>query len=271
VVLGCVLLAFFAQTIPAPRAPYYTAESFVSAASNAAGPVSPHSIASLYGENLAWVTRAIRPEDLRGNQMPTVLPGSGVRVIIGGLLAGIYYASPSQVNLLVPNELLPGRHTLEVVRDGVAGPRVTVTLAAEAPELFQTQPGNWAVATRADGSPVTPQSPASPGDTLILYATGLGRTVPDSHSGQIAAGAASLARRREFNLWLNDLFVDAVHYVGLTPGFAGLYQINVTLPRETPPNPEIRLGFAGRPMSRLGVRLAVKEPAPAEAGGDHGA
>ena len=40
------------------------------------------------------------------------------------------------------------------------------------------------------------------------------------------------------------LSVKRVFYAGLTPGFAGLYQINVQLPDNAPPNPEIRIGFA---------------------------
>jgi uncharacterized protein (TIGR03437 family) len=33
-------------------------------------------------------------------------------------------------------------------------------------------------------------------------------------------------------------------YVGVAPGFAGLYQINVLLPEDTPQNPTIRIGYA---------------------------
>ncbi len=262
-----VLLALCLLAQNPLRAPVYDPSSIVNAASNRPGPLAPHTIVSIYGQTLAWTTRAIRAEDLKGSLIPTVLPGSGVRVIVGGLLAGIYYASPDQVNFLVPNDLVPGRHSLEVVRDGVAGPRVTITLAAESPELFvfseRTAGANvWAVATHADGVPITPDRPAAAGEVIVLYATGLGRTRPDSLSGQIATGAAPLARTADFRVWLAGKAIDSFAYVGLTPGFGGLYQINLTVPASVPADPEIQIGFLDRPLSQPGVRLPLRMSTP---------
>ena len=53
----------------------------------------------------------------------------------------------------------------------------SVTLARAAPGLFQLDLQN-AVATEADGSVLTPATPAKPGDIVILYATGLGAAAP---------------------------------------------------------------------------------------------
>jgi uncharacterized protein (TIGR03437 family) len=245
------------------RAPQDTAENLVNAASNVSGPVAPHSIATLYGENLSWVTRGIRPDDLRGDMLPNVLLGTGVRVLVGGLAAAIYYVSPTQVNLLIPSELIAGRHQLEVVRDGVAGPRISIVLQAESPEIFITYPERWVAATRADGSAITPGRPAQPGETIVLYATGLGRTRPDSLSGQVASIAAPIIRRPEFRVWLDGRPGGTIHYSGLTPGFGGLYQINLQLPADVGTNPEIRCGFLEAPSSQPGVRLAVSPAPPA--------
>ena len=50
---------------------------------------------------------------------------------------------------------------------------------------------------------------------------------------------------------------DAVAYAGIAPGFAGLYQINVIVPKSTNANPEIRIGF-GKQLSMPGIHLPVE-------------
>jgi len=45
-------------------------------------------------------------------------------VLINLIPASIYYASPTQVNALLPPLLTPGNATLQLVRDGIAGPRL---------------------------------------------------------------------------------------------------------------------------------------------------
>jgi uncharacterized protein (TIGR03437 family) len=46
-------------------------------------------------------------------------------------------------------------------------------------------------------------------------------------------------------------------YAGMTPGFAGLYQVNFFLPNPCPPNPQIQLAI-GQQISAAGIMLAVQ-------------
>lgn len=98
--------------------------------------------------------------------------------------------------------------------------------------------------THADGTPVSPRSPAKGGEALVAYATGLGQTNPPLASGQPAMAAASA--QTEFGVDVNYhanalatkpgarspwlLPAAAVFYAGATPGFPGLYQINFIVP-----------------------------------------
>src|SRR5579862_9906144 len=113
--------------------PYYTADSIANTAASVAGFYAPNTFITIYGQNLAYVTRGISTADVHGNMLPTVLIGTGLQVLINQIESNIYYVSPTQVNLLVPPLLVAGPATVQLVVDGLAGPAVTITLGPVAP------------------------------------------------------------------------------------------------------------------------------------------
>ncbi len=261
ILLATLVLAPIARAdTNAPReAPSYSGTSIVNAADNQPGPLAPNGIATLYGTALSYVTKAIAAQDIRGGVLPTVLPGTGVRILINSNFpASIYFVSPTQVNFLVPSILVPGPATVQLVIDSTPGPLVQVVIAATAPAFFQLDQAN-AVATRADGSVVTPANPAKAGEVVVLYATGLGRTTPDSGYGEIANTAAPIRQLADLKITLAGTTVDPrrVLYAGVAPGFGGLYQINLKLPDTLDPDPEIRVGLLDQ-TSAAGLRLPLR-------------
>jgi len=234
----------------------YSAATLTSAAHPRAR-LAPNAFATLYGTNLSFVTRGLVPEDVRGGALPTTLPGTGVTVSVAGQLANVWYASPGQVNFLIPPNLEPGRVRIRLNRDGRQGPEIEAALEGSAPALFQIDP-EYVIAARLDRSVVTAENPARPGEDIVLFATGAGVTVPPAPYGRLADRAAPLARASEFGVWLDGVAVDgsAIRYAGVAPGFAGLYQINLKLPETAGLNPEIRIGSAAA-MSPAGPRLRV--------------
>ncbi|MGI8745554.1 MAG: hypothetical protein ACR2NN_23875 [Bryobacteraceae bacterium] len=236
----------------------YSGASIVNAADNQPGPLAPNAIATIYGTGLAYTTKAITPQDIRGGMLPTVLPGTGVRVLVGNVPASIYFVSPTQINFLVPSSLLPGTATVQVALDSLAGPAVTVQIVATTPALFQLDQQN-AIATRADGSVVTPDNPARSGEYVVLYATGLGQTTPPVGVGEVPAGAAQIKQLSDLKVSLGGVAVDArqIVYAGVSPGFGGLYQINLKLPDSLNENPEIRVGLLDQ-ASPAGLRLPIR-------------
>ena len=93
------------------------------------------------------------------------------------------------------------------------------------------------VATNATtGKIVGPRSfgaqyePAKPGDVIVLWVTGLGLTDPPFAAGQLPPNDASGAAPAAPVTVRIDGLEATVHYAGTSPGFAGLYQINVTVP-----------------------------------------
>jgi len=112
-----------------PGFPVYTSQSIANSAANVAGYYTPNSFLSIYGQNLAYVTKPMLTDDIRGGQLPTVLAGTGVRVLINQIFVDVYYVSPGQVNVLIPPSLIAGPATVQLINDGLAGQPVTITLA----------------------------------------------------------------------------------------------------------------------------------------------
>jgi uncharacterized protein (TIGR03437 family) len=223
------------------RAPSISSASLVNSATGQQV-LAPYTICTIYGTDLflngagSATGRAEAPSSL-----------GGVTVLFGSIFSGLFYVSANQINLLIPNSLTPGTYSVTVVRDGLASQSVPVVIQEVAPGLFSAIPG-FAVATHADGSPVTETAPASPGEVVIFYATGLGRTQPDPSDRATAPSAAPIVHLADFQVLLDGTAIDpsAVQYAGVAPFNAGLYQVNVRLPDDlAATNPEVRLGVAG--------------------------
>jgi uncharacterized protein (TIGR03437 family) len=240
----------------ASSAPAYTAAGIVQAATQTVEALAPNTIATIYGTNLAFTTHALAESDLVKGTVPTTL--GGVKVYVNGLESSLFYVSPGQVNFLVPYEITAATGTVQIVRDGVAGPAVTIQLAITAPGFFQWN-GNFAVAEHADGSLISDASPAKAAEIVVLFAAGLGRTVPDVPSGHVVSSATSILYASQLQVVVNGTPCPAssIYYAGLTPGYAGLYQVNLKLPDTLPPNPTIQM-VMGAQSSPASVQLSVQ-------------
>jgi uncharacterized protein (TIGR03437 family) len=236
----------FAQSLPL-NPPFFTAAGIVQGATQTTAILAPNTIATIYGTNLSWTTHILTAADLNGGTLPTSL--DGVTVYVHNIACNLLYVSPGQINFLIPYELTVTSAEVLVARQGIAGPiginglpSVNIPLATTSPAFFQWN-GNFAVAEHADGSLISPASSAQAGETIVLFAAGLGRTVPDSSSGAIPTSAATILYASQLQILLNGspLAEGSVQYAGVTPGFAGLYQINVALPDDLPPNPNIQV------------------------------
>lgn len=253
--IGCACALSILADGAVVQPPAYTAAGIVSAASYSADALAPNAIVALFGSNLSYNTASLTADDLSNAAIPTSL--GGVTVYVDGVAAALFYVSPLQINFLIPNSFTPSSVEITVIREGIAGPKITVTLHAAGPALFQDANYN-AIATHLDGSLVSSDAPAHGGDWVVLYGAGLGRTIPDASNYSPATGIAPIADVSDFAVLLDGTNADWVagSYAGLAPGYAGLYQINVKLPADTHNNPEIQLS-AGGAISVTGIHLQV--------------
>ena len=260
-VMMALLIAFTAlsvypQVTGISTIPNYSAETIVNAATQTVEALAPNAIATLYGTNLSYTTRAVSSSDLAGGALPTTL--DGVAVWVNAIPSGLFFVSPTQINFLVPYDLIAGKASVIVARQAIAGPSVKIQLNNTSPGFFLWN-GNNAVAVHLNGQLISPVNPATAGEIIVLYAGGLGRTTPNTTSGKLATNAATIYYVSQLQILLNGVPIPpaSVLYAGLTPGFAGLYQINLKLPTELPADPEIRIAI-GPQVSPASVQLFVQ-------------
>ena len=192
-------------------------------------PVSGGTLISLFGSGLAPSV-----EQAQATPLPTSL--GGVSVTINGIAAPLLFVSGGQVNLQVPFATSGTLATISVNNNGVLSNDVTVPVAQSSPGIFSVQGTGFGPGTvvHADFSLVSETLPATPGETVVIFLTGLGPLNPSIADG--APGPSVEPFSRTSNTGIQVLFegeAGTVLFSGAAPGFVGLYQINVTIPNPT--------------------------------------
>ena len=234
--------------------------------------VSFNSFLTIYGFDFvpAGATRSVRAGDIRERRFPREL--GCVAVEIGGQRVPVIHVQQSQINVQVPTTAQTGPQPVRVIVNPGRPSEVsvnagTVTLQSYGPALF-TYNGSSVAAQHpdftaaADPSVVPGGRPLRPGDVAILYATGLGDTVPDTwQAGEIVRGVHRLRVPVRVTIGGTTLAEDDILYAGLVPeSVSGLYQINVRVPASTPAGSvPVRLSIGGI-ESPAGTTIPVVRP-----------
>jgi uncharacterized protein (TIGR03437 family) len=211
-------------------APVVSLAGVVSAASPATHlPVAPGGLISIFGSNLATANASASSLPL-----PTVL--GDTQVLLGGQPLPLEFVSPAQINAVVPFGVpMNSIQQLMVIHKGVYSPPEILVVASAEPAVFTqdqsgTGPGVIFV-VKPDGTQFlnTAMTPASAGDALVIYCTGLGAVNPAVPDGAAAPSSPPAHTVNTVAVTLGGKAVP-VNFSGLAPGYAGLYQVNVTVP-----------------------------------------
>jgi minor extracellular serine protease Vpr len=184
--------------------------------------LAPGSYISIFGAGLSDSSQQVST-----SYLPVSLSTISVSFFAGSLAVPghLAFVSPGQVNVQIPWEFAgQSSVTMKVNFGGLNSNLVTVPLATYSPGVF---PGP---AVQDSGyNLITSSNPAKRGDTIIIYANGLGPV-----SNQPASGDPSPSQSLATTNVLPTVTIGGVsaHVVfsGLTPGFVGLYQINAEVP-----------------------------------------
>jgi uncharacterized protein (TIGR03437 family) len=193
---------------------------------------SPGMLVSVFGTNLATATK-VAP----GFPLPASIDGVSVEVIDGArtLNAPLFFVSAGQINAQLPFDITSASVQVRVRNSTGTSGTQTINIAARCPRILtKTMNGlGEAIVTHADYTVVSTEAPALAGEIVILYLAGLGAVSPSIAAGQ-AAGTGTTAN--PLNVVQDEVLVKVdgaaakVHYKGLAPYFAGLYQLNFQVP-----------------------------------------
>jgi uncharacterized protein (TIGR03437 family) len=218
--VGVVKLALGVSPLDVP------ANAIVNAASYAPGLPLPGGLASVFLRDLNSVGVIGT-----GSPLPTEL--AGVSILVGGAPAPILAIEPLATGMQQINFQVPFEAASNAVEIRYQGASVFAFPQTAAPGIFTLSDGSAAIQHSADYSLVTASNPARPGEVIIVYATGLGKVSPAMASGVAATGAAAAKPSACAGAFVPSTLGSAL-YAGLTPGFVGLYQLNIQLPQDLP-------------------------------------
>ncbi len=246
---NCALL-FVCAGLALAQTPTITNGGVLNGASFAKGQaVTPGSLVSIFGTNLA--SKVAQADTI---PLSNSLGGVTVLFVNGNTTknAPMLFVQPddatnkvsSQLNVQVPWDLVPAGASANVkvivTNNGANSNTESVAIAPFSPGVFASN--GLAIAVNSDGTLAWPSGavpgltthPAKIGDTVIVYATGLGAVADPP-----ADGENSLDKLRP-NLVTPQVMIGGVSaevgFAGLSPQFVGVNQINVKIPNVAPGN-----------------------------------
>jgi uncharacterized protein (TIGR03437 family) len=213
---------------------------------------------SIFGTNLSTSTETWGGADFVNGLLPTSL--DGVSVTIDGIAAYVEYISPTQINVLAPDDAKTGAVQIQVTAAGQQSNSFTAQKQQYAPAFFTFDSGKYVAAEHTDysyvGSPsvIAGATPAQPGEVVLLFGTGFGPTDPATPTNQLVTTAAVLPAN-SVQITIGGVAA-AVQFAGLTG--SGLYQFNVTVPASLPSGDAVVVATIGGVQTQTGVSLTVQ-------------
>jgi uncharacterized protein (TIGR03437 family) len=185
-------------------------------------------------------------------------------MLVNAQPAAILAVTPWQINAQIPPSLPDGPAKFEVqFPDGAISNAIQQEVRAVSPNIF-TLPSQDeadcqdAVFHAGTGIPADPKHPANAGETVEIYATGLGPTRPQLQAGMLAPASPLAALRFPVTLLLGGAPAP-VTFAGLTPGLIGVYQIDATMPSGlTGTRQQVTLGVNGGTLFTGACRFSVQ-------------
>jgi uncharacterized protein (TIGR03437 family) len=172
---------------------------------------APGELVSIFGSNLASTTAT----DL---SLSTNL--GGVQVLVNGAATQMSYVSPGQINAVIPIGIDTSIASIQVSNGSGTSNTVTNFVGETQPGIFNSLTTEPAV-QHSDYSMVTPSSPIVPGETILVYLTGLGTLTGQNATNSFMA---------YFEDPVNGYLSATVAFAGSQSPVGGGYQMNIQVP-----------------------------------------
>ena len=219
----------------APQTATFTTNAVLNAATFAGG-IAPGGLFSIFGAGLF------------GSSADTT-------VKFGAENATLILKSPFQLNGQAPADLAPGSYTV-TIQSAWGSATQPISVSQTAPGIFVvSQESGAATGNRTVGAVINQDgtlndlgTPANRGDVLTVYCTGLGSVQPQGSLYVTVNPVTAVLNSAEL----------PVQFAGLTPGFIGLYQVNVPIPGGSTPGTSLSLAIKAAGVVSNTVNVAIQ-------------
>jgi uncharacterized protein (TIGR03437 family) len=222
-----------------------------------AAPRAPGDYIAIFGTKLATELGV-------SNTFPLATQIGGTVVIIGGRTVPVKFVSDGQINAILPYDLpLNSVQQVIVQQNAQYSTPELLTIASAAPAVISADGSGKGqgvvVVAKADGTQFLNDAthPARAGDVLVIYCVGLGAVTPP-----VTAGTAAPLTQLSSTVNPTTVTIGGVaaqpSFAGLTPGFAGLYQVNVQVPSGVTPGSAVPLTLTVDGHSTVGSTIAIQ-------------
>ncbi len=202
-------------------------------------PIAPGELITLFGTNLANTTTI-------ASTLPFPSSLGGVQVLINDRPAPVYAVSATQVSAIVPYATSGQYASIKVVNNNQPSNTVVMYSQACAPGIFAVPAVGYGYGAvlHADFKLVDSSNPAKQGETVLIYLTGLGAVKPGVTDGAAGPTSPLSVTVGAYGVYFGTPTLAA--YNGLAPGAAGLYQVNITIPKDSATG-DVYLDLSGGP------------------------
>ncbi|HUA19769.1 MAG TPA: FG-GAP-like repeat-containing protein [Bryobacteraceae bacterium] len=208
-------------------------DTVLNAASYSAGSLAPNSFAVVFGAALASLAT------VTSGNLPTTLGGTAIQITdAAGNVANalLYYASPAQINLLLPGNLSPGKGTLTLQTQAGPSAMLSISIAAVAPGLFSADATGKGVAAgsalrvSADGTQTQLPIASCSGTPVVCTAVpiDLGSDSDATYLTLYGTGIRGRSELSAVTATIGGVAAD-VPYAGTQPEYPGLDQVNLKI------------------------------------------
>jgi uncharacterized protein (TIGR03437 family) len=178
---------------------------------------------------------------------------------VNGVPVPMLFASPQQINAQLPFEV-EGSATMVLHTPGGTSNDLNFTVLPTAPSVFRSgvagpQTGIPLVMRVKNNKPVTTANPIHRGEAIVIYATGLGATMPPLATGSAAQAGTPMVAAVQPDVSLGGLSLP-LYFAGPSPGAVGVYQIKALVPGWAPIGMQVPLSITqGAASTTLTVRV----------------
>ncbi len=192
--------------------------------------IAPSSVFAVFGSGLADPGQPV-PQASKAPGLPLTLNGTNITVVVNGVTThpALYYTSPAQLAAVLPASTPAGTGILTVTYRGNTSAPMPILVVPSALGINTYSNGVGVVTDASTYAVLSYTNSGSPGQTVVLWGTGLG---PDSADSDTTYTASPHSVHTPLQIYIGGVQA-SILYQG-SSGYPGINQVDLVIPKSVP-------------------------------------